>query len=64
MEAMKGLSPMEKLNHGYSYVENEEGNVVRSIRQVKEKLDIYVTDGVIRAAVESVREVRYGREDG
>ena len=63
MEAMKGLSPMEKLNHGYSYVENEEGNVVRSIRQVKEKLDIYVTDGVIRAAVESVREVRYGRED-
>ncbi len=63
MEAMKGLSPMEKLKHGYSYVENEEGNVVRSIRQVKEKLDIYVTDGVIRAAVESVREVRYGRED-
>ncbi len=64
MEAMKGLSPMEKLNHGYSYVENEEGNVVRSICQVKEKLDIYVTDGVIRATVESVREVRYGREDG
>ena len=64
MEARNGLSPMEKLNHGYSYVENEEGNVVRSIRQVKEKLDIYVTDGVIRAAVESVREVRYGREDG
>ncbi len=65
MEAMKGLSPIEKLNHGYSYVESAEGTVIRSIRQVKQKsgLSIYVTDGMIHASVEGVREVRHDRED-
>ncbi len=65
MEVMKGLSPIEKLNHGYSYVESEEGHVIRSIRQVHPdtRLSIYVTDGMIRASVEAVRKERHDRED-
>ena len=54
MEAMKGLSPIQKLNQGYSYVECEDKAVVRSICQVRpgDTLSIYVTDGVIRAVAD------------
>ena len=52
-ERMKGLSPLEKLSHGYSYVQNLKGENIRSIRQVGEgtELEIYVSDGRIRALV-------------
>ncbi|MEG1505310.1 MAG: exodeoxyribonuclease VII large subunit [Lachnospiraceae bacterium] len=55
METMKGLSPIEKLNQGYSYVQSASGKVVKSIETVKreEILDIYVTDGTIQAKVVS-----------
>ncbi len=54
MEAMKGLSPIQKLNQGYSYVEKEDKTVVKSIRQVQtgDRLSVYVTDGVIRAVAD------------
>ncbi len=54
MEAMKGLSPIQKLNQGYSYVECEDKAVVRSICQVRpgDTLSVYVTDGVIRAVAD------------
>ena len=54
MEVMKGLSPIRKLNKGYSYVAGEDGKAVRSVGQVRpgSQLDIYVTDGRIRAVVE------------
>lgn len=63
MEMMKGLSPIQRLNRGYSYVEGEGGAVVKSIRHVRrdEHLSIYVTDGVIHAAVEDVKEIRHDR---
>ncbi|MEZ3485883.1 MAG: exodeoxyribonuclease VII large subunit [Lachnospiraceae bacterium] len=66
MEIMKGLSPIQRLNRGYSYVEGETGAVVRSIRHVrkKERLSVYVTDGVIHASVEDVQEVRHDPADG
>ena len=55
-EQMKGLSPIEKLCSGYSYVEEEGGANVRSISQVREgsKLRIRVRDGVIHADVTAV----------
>ena len=58
MEIMKGLSPIQKLNHGFSYVESESGTVVKSIEQVRPQdlLSVYVTDGVIHAVVEEVKE--------
>lgn len=53
MERMKGLSPIQKLNSGFSYVEDEKGKNIRSIKQVKEgqSVKIRVSDGVIHAGV-------------
>ncbi len=60
IERMKGLSPLEKLSSGYSYVENSDGKNVRSIADVKagEILKINVRDGQIMASVLETR----GRE--
>ena len=54
IERMKGLSPLQKLNQGFSYVEGEELRAVTKVNQVKEGdiLNIYVSDGQIRAKVE------------
>lgn len=53
IERMRGLSPLEKLSSGYSYVEDSRGKNVRSIRQVQEGQDITVRvkDGRIEARV-------------
>lgn len=61
LEKMKGLSPLQKLNQGFSYVQKEDASVLKSISQTKkgEKLKIYVTDGVVTASVESVKEERH-----
>ena len=59
IERMKGLSPLAKLNQGFSYVASDKGTVVRSIQDVKKEdsLTIYVTDGIVKAKVEdTVRE--------
>ena len=54
VERMKGLSPLEKLNRGFSYVTSETGTVVKSVEHVRkdESLTIYVTDGMVKAKVE------------
>lgn len=54
IEKMKGLSPLEMLNRGYAYVEDEAGRNIRSIGQVREgqAVGIRVSDGRIRAVVE------------
>ena len=54
IEQMKGLSPLAKLNQGFSYVTSESGNVVKSVEHVKpnDSLAIYVTDGIVKAKVE------------
>lgn len=51
IERMKGLSPLEKLSSGYSYVEDGAGRNIRSVRQVREGQDIVirVKDGRIQA---------------
>lgn len=62
VEAMKGLSPIQKLNQGYSYVEDAGKHTVKSIRQVNkdDELCIYVTDGMIWAAVKEAKEGQHG----
>ncbi len=54
IEKMNGLSPLKKLNQGYSYVADQSGGAVRSIAQVKpgDELMIYVSDGIVDARVE------------
>lgn len=56
IERMKGLSPLEKLNSGYSYVSDESGKNVRSVTQTApgRTLTIQVKDGRIGALVERV----------
>jgi exodeoxyribonuclease VII large subunit len=56
IEKMKGLSPIEKLNSGFSYVRNEEGLNVRSVETIKpgDLLSIHVKDGIIDARTEKI----------
>lgn len=51
IERMEGLSPLQKLQQGYSYVCNEKGENIRSISQITpgEEIELFVTDGIIRA---------------
>lgn len=62
LEKMKGLSPLQKLNQGFSYVETEGKQTLKSISQVKtgDTVCVYVTDGIIRASVEEVKEEQHG----
>ena len=61
IERMKGLSPLEKLNQGFSYVASENGTVVKSVDHVSkgDKLTIYVTDGILKAKVEDTMKEDY-----
>ena len=54
IEQMKGLSPLAKLNQGFSFVTSEAGMVIKSVDHVRENdsLKIYVTDGIVKAKVE------------
>lgn len=58
IERMKAVSPLEKLNSGYSYVEAADGRNIRSVTQVREgdSLRIRVSDGMIDAKVEQVQQ--------
>lgn len=56
-QSLKGLSPLDKLSQGYSYVSRTKGQVVKSISGIQpgEQLFIDVTDGRITAIVEDVK---------
>ena len=62
VEVMKGLSPLQKLSHGYAYVKGRDKKAIKSIRQVRnqDRLSIYVTDGILQATVEDVKEEQHG----
>lgn len=65
MEKLKGLSPIEKLQQGYSYVSDREGKVVRNVSRVApgDLIRIQVTDGIIHAAVTEKEETDvFGRK--
>lgn len=61
IEKLNGLSPVRKLNQGFAYVEEADGSVVKSIRQVEmgDELTVYVTDGLIRTSVKAVQKKTY-----
>lgn len=61
IEKLNGLSPVRKLNQGFAYVEEADGGVVKSIRQVEkgDELTVYVTDGFIRTSVKAVQKKTY-----
>lgn len=53
IEKLKGLSPLDKLNQGYSYVADEGGRTVTDINRVAvgDALSIYVKNGIIHTRV-------------
>ena len=66
IEKMKGLSPLQKLNQGFSYVTDKTGQALTSVEQAVpgETLTVHVMDGKIRAAIEeTAKEERYGNTD-
>lgn len=64
VERMKGLSPLNKLAHGYAAVTDEKGKRVHSINQTGEgdMLSIYVSDGCIRALVKETEALTFEEE--
>lgn len=58
IEQLKGLSPLNKLSGGYSYVEKD-GSAVKTIEDVKEgdAVRIHVTDGIVHALVTGKQNV-------
>lgn len=53
IEKMKGLSPLYRLDSGYSYVSGAGGNNISSIKNVKpgDRVTIYMKDGRARAEI-------------
>ncbi len=64
IERMKGLSPLNKLEHGYAAVTDEKGKRIHSTAQAEEGdlLSVYVSDGCIRAQVIETRPLTFGKE--
>ena len=62
IERMKGLSPLNKLNQGFSYVEDDNHHAVTSVTQVEpgEHLTIQVADGMIHTSVEKTETADRG----
>ena len=61
IEKLKGLSPLDKLNQGYSYVCDEQGRTFTDVNQVSpgDHLHIYVKNGRVEASVTA----KYPRKD-
>lgn len=56
--AMKGLSPLDKLNQGYSYVADRDGNKVSSVEKLEtgDELHIYMKDGKVISKVQTIEK--------
>ncbi len=61
VERLKGLSPLDRLRTGYSYVSDDDGRNIKSIEGVSEgdDLRIYVSDGLIKAKCEGTESVLF-----
>lgn len=59
-ERLEGRSPLKRLSAGYAYASAPSGKALTSIGQVKsgDLLDLYVTDGKIRAEVTETQEIK------
>ena len=55
---MKGLSPLDKLSQGYSYVSDASGRTLSTIEQVElgDAVTIYIKDGQLDAQITKKRK--------
>ena len=60
-ERLKGLSPLDKLQQGYSFAVDAQERNISETSQVKngDALKLYVTDGYISTQVLHVQQVAY-----
>ncbi|MBQ7839061.1 MAG: exodeoxyribonuclease VII large subunit [Lachnospiraceae bacterium] len=58
IEKMRGLSPLEKLNQGFSHVADQDGKTVTDVNQIREGelLTIHVKNGRILSRIEEKEE--------
>ena len=61
IEKLKGLSPLDKLNQGFSHTSVRDGETVTKIEQVEqgEMISVYVSDGKIEAIVENKEQLSW-----
>lgn len=64
IERLKGLSPLDKLNQGYSYVADAQGRTLTDIDKIAvgEMIRVYVKNGMMEASV--IRKQSVDRETG
>lgn len=62
---LDAMSPLKVLTRGYAMAQNEEGALVRSVKQVAsgDKIMITVSDGLFTGTVSDIKEERYGKDD-
>ena len=55
---LDAMSPLKVLTRGYAMVENENGTLVRSVKQINTGANLYVclSDGVLTTTVTEVKE--------
>lgn len=65
IERLNGLSPLGRLSRGYAYVADPSGSSITSVVQVEpgDSIDIYVTDGKIRAMVRDKERIERREEN-
>lgn len=65
IQRLKGLSPLEKLSSGYSYVSDREGRNIRSVEQVApgQQVTVRVKDGSFEASVSAVSRSGAGKRE-
>ena len=56
---LEGLSPLKIFDTGYSYVENDNNKLIKSIKDVRvnEALNVHVKDGKINAIVKDIEKI-------
>lgn len=65
IQRLKGLSPLEKLRSGYSYVSDREGRNIRSVEQVElgQQVTVRVNDGSFEASVSAISRSAAGKRE-
>ena len=58
IEKLKGMSPLDKLNQGYAFVEKENGEIANDINKIslEDTLKVYVKNGNLKAKVIQVEK--------
>lgn len=65
VEKLKGMSPLEKLNQGFSHVADEAGRTVTDVKRIREGelLTIHVKNGRITAQVKEKEEWQWQKKE-